>query len=411
MIKNKVLFLFFIALAFFGCKSSDNAPILEVSQTSLTDVSADGETRSVGLSATGTWTATTSSDWCTVSPTSGESDATLQVKVNANTAWAAREDSIVVTMGDQKKKISIAQEVKTDVDDNYTYEIPLNIILLEYQGKTLASDARIKIIINQMNQCYKNNNTNIQFTIGNISHNSVSQSSIDSEKEIQADKRGGTYFKMMKDPNLYINLFIHNMPATSNLAGVSAFPILTETQLIDCNNYFNVTDTYPITFDQINQVRAICFNADLLPLDPPDQDAMSWTMAHEIGHYLGLFHVFSEAKNTCKDTDCCTDTYSYDKKIYDTWLKEQRTSGVTDDTALSARTSCDGVEYTAKNFMDYSWCLNTEFTAQQLARMRHILYYSPLIPGPKKPQTTSRAAEGWNYSKPFKYVVDYLRNK
>lgn len=42
--------------------------------------------------------------------------------------------------------------------------------------------------------------------------------------------------------------------------------------------------------------------------------------------------------------------------------------------------------------MDYSYCYNTRFTPDQAYRMRQVLYYSPLIPGPKKARTGSRAA-------------------
>ena len=41
------------------------------------------------------------------------------------------------------------------------------------------------------------------------------------------------------------------------------------------------------------------------------------TLAHELGHYLGLHHVFSETenKNSCEDTDYCADTPTYNKSI------------------------------------------------------------------------------------------------
>ena len=43
------------------------------------------------------------------------------------------------------------------------------------------------------------------------------------------------------------------------------------------------------------------------------------TLAHELGHYLGLFHVFAEDRNngvidSCVDSDYCQDTPSYNKK-------------------------------------------------------------------------------------------------
>lgn len=43
--------------------------------------------------------------------------------------------------------------------------------------------------------------------------------------------------------------------------------------------------------------------------------------------------------------------------------------------------------------MDYSICYSMRFTPDQAYRIRQVLYYSPLIPGPKKARTTTRA---WN---------------
>lgn len=41
--------------------------------------------------------------------------------------------------------------------------------------------------------------------------------------------------------------------------------------------------------------------------------------------------------------------------------------------------------------MDYSVGLGFKITPQQKQRIRHVLYYSPLIPGPKKYRTTRAA--------------------
>ena len=47
------------------------------------------------------------------------------------------------------------------------------------------------------------------------------------------------------------------------------------------------------------------------------------TLAHELGHYLGLHHAFSEdGDNTdlCEDTDYCTDTPTYNITKYTEWI-------------------------------------------------------------------------------------------
>ena len=58
---------------------------------------------------------------------------------------------------------------------------------------------------------------------------------------------------------------------------------------------------------------------------------------------------------------------------------------------LLKRHSCEGLEYDSDNIMDYSVGLGFKITPQQKQRIRHVLYYSPLIPGPKKYRTTRAA--------------------
>lgn len=60
---------------------------------------------------------------------------------------------------------------------------------------------------------------------------------------------------------------------------------------------------------------------------------------------------------------------------------------------LAKRSNNQGKEWQADNLMDYSICYSMRFTPDQAYRIRQVLYYSPLIPGPKKARTTTRA---WN---------------
>ncbi|CCA72711.1 related to metalloprotease [Serendipita indica DSM 11827] len=80
------------------------------------------------------------------------------------------------------------------------------------------------------------------------------------------------------------------------------------------------------------------------------------TLTHEVGHWLGLLHVFNE-DGKCVDWDFVSDT-----PVQSTWTEGCPTS----------KDSCDGLpgEDSIHNFMDYSMdvCL-TEFTPGQIARM------------------------------------------
>jgi len=50
---------------------------------------------------------------------------------------------------------------------------------------------------------------------------------------------------------------------------------------------------------------------------------------------------------------------------------------------LVKRESCDGAQFISHNIMDYSVSYSDQFTQDQCNRIRHVLTYSPLIPGPK----------------------------
>lgn len=54
------------------------------------------------------------------------------------------------------------------------------------------------------------------------------------------------------------------------------------------------------------------------------------------------------------------------------------------------RNSCDGKTFESDNIMDYSLTMGFQITADQKKRIRNVLYYSPLIPGPKKNNINTR---------------------
>lgn len=101
-------------------------------------------------------------------------------------------------------------------------------------------------------------------------------------------------------------------------------------------------------------------------------------LAHELGHYLDLRHVFDVE---CADPDFCDDTWSYKRTEF-----------------LSAwkliRTSCSGDSFTATNRMDYGETQNNTFTLQQVKRMRFAFDHCPFIPSGKNQSTGGRFRAG-----------------
>ena len=97
--------------------------------------------------------------------------------------------------------------------------------------------------------------------------------------------------------------------------------------------------------------------------------------------------------DSCIDSDYCQDTPSYNKKQYERDLQELSKHLTYENVhEIFQRTDCSGKVYEATNIMDYAYCYSYAFTPNQQYRMRQVLYYSPLIPGPKKTTNTRSIA-------------------
>lgn len=114
--------------------------------------------------------------------------------------------------------------------------------------------------------------------------------------------------------------------------------------------------------------------------DPNDANRSNGSTAvHEIGHWLGLFHIFDDKKNGCLETNCETEG----DMICDT--DPVPFDGIFNIAANCMGYNCKGeLTDVVRNFMDYQnpsrlYC-QTKFTAGQKKRMRDIItFYRPSI--------------------------------
>lgn len=118
-----------------------------------------------------------------------------------------------------------------------------------------------------------------------------------------------------------------------------------------------------------------------------DEDEGLFTLCHEMGHYLGLRHAFSETPPDAAGNftgclnpdnasdDGCADTPKYDRPKYDTLFKY-------DMLPYNPywRQPCAGELFVSTNVMDYYFSVRTQFTPDQKGRIEHVMEYSPLIP-------------------------------
>lgn len=93
-------------------KASSNPPTptpsLEVSKNSVS-LSATGGEDSFTIKSNTSWTVSSNQSWCTVSPTSGNNDGTVSIKVDENKNTTTRSANITVKYGDKSETVTVSQ--------------------------------------------------------------------------------------------------------------------------------------------------------------------------------------------------------------------------------------------------------------------------------------------------------------
>ncbi len=307
----------------------------------------------------------------------------------------------------------------TSGKDNNTeahyYQLPVVFHVLygnpSDKNQNVAKD-RITEIIKACNKLYNNSNgksvnMNLEFilatkdpkgrTLSEPGINRVLWSSpkMDCEEFMKSNNTN-----LIWDTDQYINIMLYTF-TKDNILGISHLP------------YTVAPDEYPglnqlkgmPTHQSLHYPHCVSINNTYINIGPSREGEVYYTtdvvatLAHELGHYLGLYHAFSQDKNgntdLCKDTDYCEDTPTYNRKEYTEWL-DQYMAGkrltLADMPKLTKRTDCiRHTTVTPDNVMDYEISYVNRFTPDQRSRIRYVLSHSPLIPGPKVSGRSTRA--------------------
>lgn len=353
-----------------------------------------------------------------------------------------------ITIGDPPIS-SNGQDRDSDIitGDDYVYHLPV-IFHVFYKDsknpKQYISSTRLKELLSNVNELYQGNVYNIsldtiesenihvlfelaekdangkKLSTPGVEYIKIYEDSIDCEDFMNSK----TYAKYSWNQNDYINVMVYsfkNTDHTSVTLGISNIPykVAGYPDIEGLTNSKNYPLNKPGSFPYCVSLNAIYvdkkYEGTRYTTDKHQQNYQyntadpNATLAHELGHYLGLFHTFSEkagkkdkseAADDDDDSDYCEDTPSYNRIAYGKWLTQymEEARKINKDTTftvkqLAKRTNTKGKEWQADNLMDYSICYSMRFTPDQAYRMRQVLYYSPLIPGSKKARTSTRA---WN---------------
>lgn len=328
------------------------------------------------------------------------------------------------------------------INDNYTYKLPVifHVLYTNENDSVRALSSHLTQVLKYVNEIYQGNvygwrgvysediNVDFQPATTDEKGSRLSTPGVTFEKWNGSFPIDASQFMSSKntqymwDPNEYINVMVYPFKqddSGSIILGISHMPYtLNDSTFLDG---LETSSVKYISKSNLGFPYCVSINSDYLYymstryiLPKHGQEGYRYnacdivaTLAHELGHYLGLHHAFTEEKkeedgqtswsevDDCFDSDFCDDTPSYNKVEYDKFLanlsKTAKSDEITMDT-LVARQSCDGTKFNSQNIMDYSVGFAFQITADQKQRIRHVLYYSPLIPGPKKNKANTRAA-------------------
>ena len=393
-----------LLIIFSACKSNDvPAPSIVLSNTT---VSTNSMAASASITATGNydWKLSSDQSWCTTNITTGTSgkETTITLTVAANTTTSTRTANLIFTVEGQ----TVATAAVTQAAEE-TYELPVIFhVLYKDQSDSLqyVKQSRLAEIISGVNKLYSNNNMNLKFVLATtnpsgsvlseagIDRQKISYSTLDCDKFMNGELADNSkYVGMLWDLNNYINIYLYPFATDSSgytTLGITYLPLVSNYKKLSGLGVGNYYQTHSWDFPQCSSINSLYIYESSTATTYNSADA-TVTIAHELGHYLGLFHAFSS--NECSDTDYCDDTPNYDRANYETWLTAYLKAHPKDYTfsQLTSRTSCSGSTFTAHNIMDYEFCYNDEFTTNQRERVRWVLNYALFIPGTKYLSTSA----------------------
>ncbi len=319
----------------------------------------------------------------------------------------------------QPEEQADAEEVWTE---NYAYKLPVVFHVLysrEDNRQQYTDPGHLQEVMKNVNLLYRNCGTdmNLEFVMatkdpdGNplpepgVNRLKWSPSIMDCNEFMKSDEQ--KYLDLMWDQNRYINIVLYTF-ADNNLMGYSSFPYTVAPAALDgCEQLPSVIAPEQLSHPQcvsINNKFIYDMRADYTQpcnVETYIPSDIVVTLAHEIAHYLGLRHAFSEdltqsnPYNTCVDSDFCADTPPYNKYSYDNLLKSFGADYPRHFDDLVERIDCKtGEVYPSTNIMDYAVTYGNAFTPDQRDRIRYILENGIFIPGPKKPQVADRSMLG-----------------
>lgn len=164
---SHILLTLSVFIVLISCSSKDtneDVPPEILSVSSVSEFSSNGETQSVDVTSNLNWTASETSNWITISPSSGSNNAIFNVSVEANPTYNNRTSVITVLGGNISRQLTITQaaaeeETSGDLDPNKppseNFDLSTwKLSIPDNNGSGLATT----ITVSEINNGYENSN-------------------------------------------------------------------------------------------------------------------------------------------------------------------------------------------------------------------------------------------------------------
>ncbi len=410
----KIRLLFLLPLLTFlmmGCGDSDSdTAALSVSRSSFNDITPESTAVEFTITCNSTWNISSDQAWCVPSVLSGTNNTDLSLLISANTTTESRSATVSIVSRKTIKTFQVTQLPNSTLNiEHYKLPVIFHVLYKDPADRNQYIDkGRLAEIIKMCNYTFQNKiyqsasanisqDMNLEFVMADKTPKGATLEEPGVERIAWStlpmscedfmsgdDNMAKEYAKMLWDPKSYINIFVYLFD-NENILGIAHLPYALSTYPLAG---LNKGDYY--LKNDVEYAHCVSINSKYIYVNNDDDTYYTTdvnnTLAHELGHYLGLHHAFSEDgddTDLCADTDYCADTPTYNMTEYINWLN---TIDFDDYTfkQLCTRKNCSGTEFVSRNIMDYAFCYSDQFTSDQYKRIRHVLSYSPLIPGTKR---------------------------
>lgn len=260
------------------------------------------------------------------------------------------------------------------VPDSQVLEFPV-VFHVIHEGASVGSGDNIPAVLVQTyftnlnkywsGQTSVGNNSNIKFRMAtkNPAGTTMPEAGIDRINLGQSSFSESTVYtnvgwskNLVWNPNEYINIFIIDVAGGSTLAW-SYTPYSNSSNPVKglyASDEENIAN-YPNSQSLFLRKSSLNYFYNI-------GGTYATELVHEMGHYFGLAHTFSNACTV--DGDYVDDTNDFNSS--------------TNSFSTDFRTGCNGSSYTSYNFMDYTNNGGSQFTPGQIKRMRQVASWCAL---------------------------------